>query len=215
MTDEEDNEVPDGVERDCLDLIYDDGTSINIAGHLVKIAGPQEDQLIGPRDLDSMIKEDDFAKCYEAALHFLEYRPRSEAELKQHLLYKRKFLAAAVNRAIVKLRELQLIDDKAFAEAWMRDRIAFKPKSGLMIKRELLLKGVNHEIINEVTDKIDDETNAYKAGIKKARLLHNLAYAEFYQRLASYLGRRGYNGEVVQMAVSRLWDTIHYDSSEK
>jgi len=204
-----------GVERGRVDLIYDDGTSINIAGHLVQKVGLQEDQLIDPFDLDCMIKEDDFNKCYEAALCFLEYRPRSEAELKQHLLYKRKFLAASVNCTIVKLRETQLIDDKAFAEAWMRDRIAFKPKSSLMIKRELLLKGVNYEIINEVTDKIDDEINAYKAGIKKARLLHNMEYAEFYKRLASYLGRRGYKGEVVQNVVSRLWDTIHHDSSEK
>ncbi len=193
-------------------VIFDDGAHIEIDRGIIKKAGIHVGREIDPDNLESSDKEDNFEKCYEAALHFLEYRARSEDELRRHLLLKRKFDNESVARSIIKLKEINLINDKAFAESWAQDRMSFKPKSRLMIKRELLQKGVDGETAGQVTDDIDDGESAYNAGIKKAKLIKDLEYFEFYKRLAAYLGRRGYSGDVVHGAVARLW---RYISDEK
>ena len=161
------------------------------------------------------MKEEDFSCCYEAALRFLDYRPRSEAELKGHLLYKRKYSAAIVKSVIVKLKKIGLVDDRVFALNWVIDRVTFKQKGSAVIRHELLQKGIDAETANLVTADIDDEANALKAGLKKARLLSKFDFQEFNRRLAPYLGRRGYGGEVIHRVVPILWDTVNRENLEK
>jgi len=151
--------------------------------------------------------EEDYEACYEAALHYLGYRPRSEAEIRRHLQYKHKFRAASIGRAVAKLKELNLIDDRAFSENWARERVNYRHKSSLMVRRELMQKGVDSATIESVTADIDDEANALSAGASKARQLSNLEYPEFYKRLAAYLSRKGYEAGLVQVVVRRLWES--------
>ena len=159
--------------------------------------------------------DDDYRACYEAALHYIEYRPRSEAEVIRHLRYKRRFQASSVSRAIAKLKKLQLIDDRVFSAMWARERVAHRHKSSLMVRRELMQKGVDAGTIDSVTADIDDEANALRAGMIKARLLGNLDYPEFYKRLASYLSRKGYEAGLVQGVVRRLWEDRMGDTEGK
>jgi len=161
------------------------------------------------------MKDEDFSRCYEAALRFLDYRPRSEAELRDHLLYKRKCGAAIVKLVLVRLKQMGLVDDRVFALNWAIDRVTFKQKSSAMIRHELLQKGIDVETVKLVIADIDDEANALKAGIKKARLLSKLNFLEFSRRLAPYLGRRGYSGEVIRKVIPLLWDTVNRKNLEK
>lgn len=161
------------------------------------------------------MKDEDFSSCYEAALRFLDYRQRSEAELRNHLLYKRKYSAATVKLVLVKLKQIKLVDDRAFALNWVADRVTHKQKSSVMIRHELLQKGIDFEIVDLATASVNDEANALKAGIKKARLLGNIDYLEFSRRLAPYLGRRGYSGDVVHKVIPLLWDIVNQENSEK
>ena len=208
-------ELKAGKTRGMVDVLFDDESTISIDKRLAEKAGLRLYSEIDIRSLDKIIKEDDADRCYEAALNYLEYRPRSEAELKQHLLYKRRFQGESVTNAIAKLKKLNLIDDRVFAENWTRDRIAYRPKSRLMIKRELLQKGVDYDIANEATQGVEDEAGAYKAGLKKARLLKGLEYPEFARRLSAYLARRGYAVDAVNSVTMRLWHEITGKKAEK
>ena len=161
------------------------------------------------------MKDEDFSCCYEAALRFLDYRPRSEAELRDHLLYKRKCSVATVKLVLVKLKQIGLVDDRVFALNWVIDRVTFKQKGSAVIRRELLQKGIDVETVNLVVADINDEANALKAGLKKARLLGNFNYLEFSRRLAPYLGRRGYGGEVIYKVIPLLWDTVNRENLGK
>jgi regulatory protein len=151
--------------------------------------------------------EDEYPQCYEAALKYIEYRPRSEAEVRRHLMFKRRFSQESVSRAIARLKKLKLIDDTAFSEMWARERVSHRHKSSLMVKRELMQKGVDNAVIQRVTGGINDEANALRAGISKARHLNELEYFEFYKRLAAYLSRKGFGAELVKGVVARLWES--------
>ncbi|MCX6001150.1 MAG: regulatory protein RecX [Chloroflexi bacterium] len=161
------------------------------------------------------MKDEDFNRCYETALHFLDYRQRSEAELRDHLLYKRKCSAESVKSVLDRLKQSGLVDDRAFAVNWTIDRVTYKQKSGAVIRQELLQKGIDPETANLAIAGVNDEANALKAGLKKARLLRNTSYLEFSRRLSSYLSRRGYSGEVVHKVIARLWDMVNQENPGK
>ncbi|MGA2367723.1 MAG: regulatory protein RecX [Dehalococcoidia bacterium] len=208
-------ELKAGKIRGMVDVLFDDQSTISVNRRLIEKAGLRLYSEIDIRSLDKIIKEDDADRCYEAALNYLEYRPRSEAEVKQHLLYKRRFQGESVTSAIARLKKLNLIDDRAFAENWTRDRNAYRPKSRLMIKRELLQKGVGYDIADEATQGVEDEAGAYKAGLKKAKLLKQFDYPQFAKRLAAFLARRGYAVDAVNSVTMRLWHEITGEKTEK
>lgn len=144
--------------------------------------------------------------CLDAAYHYLNYRPRSEAEVRQRL-HQRGFDNEVVEKAIVKLKEQNLIDDYAFARFWKENRQSFKPKSKRLIIKELKDKKVAQGIIEQVTDNIDDMDNAYKLGCRRMHVLAYLDYPDFYRRLSNYLSYRGFNYEVIKRTIALLWQT--------
>jgi regulatory protein len=188
-----------------VDLVFDDGTCFNADRRTVEAVGVHTMDEIDLDGLDREIKAEEYKKGFDAALTYLEYRPRSEAELRQYLCGKQRLSEEPVRLLIGKLKEMQLVDDKAFAETWMRDRAAFRPKSRLMITRELLQKGVDYDTARQAVNEVDDEESAYKAGLKKARLMRNADQAEFSKRLTAYLARRGFGGDVTRATVAKLW----------
>ncbi len=156
-------------------------------------------------DQIEQLKEADLFKgCFDAALHYLSYRPRSENEVKQRLR-RRGFDNKVIEEVIFALKERRLIDDVAFSEYWRNNRLSFSPRSGRLIKLELRQKGVAAGTADEVVKDVDDENCVYEAGLRKAGRLSNSDYDDFRRRLFGYLRRRGFNYETVNFAVARLW----------
>lgn len=154
------------------------------------------------------MEEADYSRCYDAALSYLDIRQRSESELRQHLVFKRKFPGELVERALSRLKSAGLVDDMSFARQWAHDRVTYRQRSRTRIRIELQQKGIPREVIDDVTSGIDDEENALKAGMKKGRLLVNIEYHQFYSRLSAYLLRQGYGGAVVNKVVALVWDSV-------
>jgi len=151
--------------------------------------------------------------CLDAAYYYLSYRPRSEGELR-HWLHKRGFANEVAEKAIARLREQNLSDDFAFAQFWKENRLSFRPKSKRLIKKELRDKKVAAEIIEQVTEDIDDEELAYKLGSSRMPALAHLDYPDFYRRLSSYLAYRGFNYEVIKRTATLLWQEKEQGETE-
>ena len=151
-----------------------------------------------------MISDNAFQRCLDIAYHYLTYRPRSEAEIKQHL-HQHGFDGNVMEKTIAKLKEQNLVDDLAFAQFWKDNRLSFRPKSKRLIQRELRNKKVAAEIVKLVTRDLDDEDNAYKLGCGRMHVLAHLDYPDFHRRLSSYLSYRGFSYEVIRRTMARLW----------
>ena len=138
------------------------------------------------------------------ALRYLSSRPRSEREVRRRL--ERAYDSPAVEHALERLRELDLLDDAAFARAWSRSRADHRPRSAAMIRRELQAKGVERDVAAASVEPLDDRENAYRAGL---RLLPSLAAADydtFRRRLWGRLERRGFPQSLIRETVARLWE---------
>ena len=71
--------------------------------------------------------------------------------------------------------------------------------------QELKQKGIDPEIIAATIAGIDDEGEAYRAGLRKAHSLRTTDFYEFRRKLGAFLHRRGFNYEVIEFMVDRLW----------
>ncbi|HEX79381.1 MAG TPA: regulatory protein RecX [Dehalococcoidia bacterium] len=143
--------------------------------------------------------------CYDAALRYLDYRPRSEYEIRQRL-YQHGFDGDSIKAAISRLKEQGLIDDGDFASFWRDNRQSFSPRSRWLVSLELKQKKVPEEVIEQVVSTIDDAENAYSVAQTKARSLANCDdYQSFRRRLGDHLKRRGFGYGVIIKTVERLW----------
>ena len=147
---------------------------------------------------------DSYQRCLNAAIRFLGYRPRSEAEIRQRLL-KRGYDNPNIEKAVARLKEQGLVDDAAFARFWIDNRESFSPRSRRLTRLELQRKGLDIDVIEQVVSEVDDSDSAYRAALSKARRLSPTDYQVFRRRLGQYLGRRGFDYEVIKETVERVW----------
>ena len=149
-------------------------------------------------------QEKSLDQAVSSALRYLSYRPRSEFEVRGRL--RRACHEQVVDLAVARLKELGLLDDRAFAHAWSLGRAAHKPRSAALVRRELLAKGVDREVAQASVDTLDDQESAYKAGLRAASSLRTADYTTFRRRVWGRLQRRGFNASIVRGVVARLWE---------
>ena len=87
----------------------------------------------------------------EACLRFLEARARSAAEVRRRLLL-HGYRADLVEGAIERLTELGMIDDAAFASAWVESRDRARPRGERALRQELRVKGIDRAVIDDVIE---------------------------------------------------------------
>jgi regulatory protein len=161
-------------------------------------------QELSDDQIEALAKSDDFRRCLNAAAHYLSYRPRSEAELRERL-GQRGFDGDNIKAALKQLKQQGLVDDVAFAQFWRDNRESFSPRSRWLTRLELKKKGVAEDIIDQVGDTVDDDDSAYRAAASKLRSLNRTDYRSFRRRLGEYLKRRGFSYGVINHTVRRRW----------
>lgn len=92
---------------------------------------------------------DDPAVVLNAAARFLEARSRSVAEVRRRLT-QTGYRPELVDGAIERLLDLGMLDDEAFARAWVESRDRAQPRGERAIRSELGLKGVDRASVDLV-----------------------------------------------------------------
>ena len=64
---------------------------------------------------------------------------------------------------------------------------------------------MGREVAEKAVAGLDDEANAYRAGLGRMRSLGGLDYVTFRRRLEGYRTRREFGTGVVRRAVEQLW----------
>lgn len=161
-------------------------------------------QELSQDQIEALARVDCQQRCLNAAVHYLSYRPRSEAELRKRLS-QRGFDNDSIEAVLKLLKQQALVDDVAFAQFWRDNRQSFRPRSRWLTKLELRQKGVAEDIIDQVVATIDDEDNAYRAAVTRLRSLPQTDYQNFRRRLGEYLKRQGFSYGVINHTVRRMW----------
>lgn len=100
------------------------------------------------------------------------------------------------------------INDREFARAWVRSRLVGRPKSKRVLIRELKLKGITKDIIEEVFQDqelgVDDLEIARQLALKKMKKYQGLDRNQLYQKLGGFLGRRGFDFSTIKKVIDEM-----------
>ncbi len=187
-----------------VNVFLDGKFAFSLEAEVVVREGLQVEQELSAGQIETLARSDHFHRCFNAAAHYLSYRPRSESELRERL-HRRGFDDDNLEAVIAKLKEQGLVDDVAFAQFWKDNRESFNPRSQWLTKLELRRKGIANDIIDQVVDTVNDDNSAYRAALSKARSLSLFDYQGFRRRLGEYLKRRGFGYEVINHTIEQLW----------
>jgi regulatory protein len=150
-----------------------------------------------------------------AALHragrLLSRRPRSAEELRARLRSD-GFSASVVEEAMTRLVQLRLVDDAAFARAWVEERAAGGRSPALLV-RELEARGVDRGVaeIAVAEEEVDELAQARNLAGRWLGRVAGLPPERQARRIAGVLGRRGFAADVVETALRSVlppegWD---------
>lgn len=170
----------------------------------IEAAKLKRGQFLSDAEIARLRALDERERAYERALRLLSYRPRSEGEVRGHLL--RKGIPPEVVAAVIeRLNREGYLDDAAFARFWVENREQFNPRGPWALRRELRQKGVAEPIIEEALAGLDSEASAYRAARRRLRRWKSMGYYDFRRAVGDYLRRRGFDYEVIAAVVERLW----------
>jgi regulatory protein len=157
-------------------------------------------------------------KASLAALRILEARPRSVAEVRTRL-GRKDFAPEAIDAAIARLGELELLDDAAFARYWVENRQAYRPRGAGALRDDLRRKGIDADVAAEILsdDALTGDESAGAWQVARAALRKYAGSHDrnaFMRRMGSYLQRRGYTFETIRPIVDQLWAEVS-EATEK
>lgn len=145
------------------------------------------------------LEKNQHKKILDKAYGYLARRDHSEGELKSKLL--KKFAPERlVERVITRLKKFGYVDDSKFARGWITSRLSAKPRGRIIIKRELLAKGVNNELVEKTLDLVYNRDREKKELVRLLNLRVNKypRTRKGRHKLISYLLRRGFLWEDVR-----------------
>jgi regulatory protein len=159
---------------------------------LESVPGSPED---APGDPEAVAR----AVCLRA----LTGAPKTRKQLAD-LLVKRGVPDEAAETVLDRFTEVGLIDDAAFARAWVNSRQAGRGLARRALGAELRAKGVDAEVAAEAVDLIDDDDErvaARRLVDRKVPAMRRLDRATATRRLMGMLARKGYNGGLAAAVV--------------
>ncbi|GAA2680574.1 recombination regulator RecX [Streptomyces lunalinharesii] len=127
-------------------------------------------------------------------LRLLTGSPRTRRQLAD-ALRERGIPDEAAEEVLARFEDVGLIDDAAFAEAWVESRHHGRGLARRALARELRTKGVDSALIDEAVGRLDaeqEESTARELVDRKLRTTRGLDRDKRLRRLAGMLARKGY-----------------------
>ncbi|AGK80574.1 recombination regulator RecX [Streptomyces microflavus] len=158
-----------------------------------------------PRDQrDRGEPRDPVEQARNICLRLLTGTPRTRKQLAD-ALRKREIPDEAAEEVLSRFEDVGLIDDAAFAGAWVESRHHGRGLARRALVRELRTKGVAPSVIDDAVGQLDadqEEETARELVARKLRSTRGLDRDKRLRRLAGMLARKGY-GEGMALRVVR------------
>jgi regulatory protein len=138
--------------------------------------------------------QDPAERARAICLRLLTGTPRTRKQLAD-ALEKREIPEDIAQEVLSRFEDVGLIDDAAFAGAWVESRHHGRGLARRALARELRTKGVEASLIEEAVGQLDsdrEEATARELVARKLRTTRGLERDKRLRRLAGMLARKGY-----------------------
>ncbi|MEU8588513.1 recombination regulator RecX [Streptomyces sp. NPDC048664] len=147
-----------------------------------------------PRAKEGESSGDPAERARAICLRLLTGTPRTRKQLAD-ALRKREIPEEVADEVLSRFEDVGLIDDGAFADAWVESRHHGRGLARRALARELRTKGVDSALIDEAVGQLDseqEEATARELVARKLRATRGLDRDKRLRRLAGMLARKGY-----------------------
>lgn len=161
----------------------------------------------------SLLRASENRHALEQAVRMLEQRDRSEAELLGRLR-DAGYSEASAEAARAKLAGAGYLNDRRYA-ATLLERLG-KKYGAIRLRRELQTKGVKQEIIAELLEETEPESQMASALTQARKALRGKTgdASTLYRRAYGALARRGYPPDVVRAALAEALGEMEQGQSD-
>ena len=192
------------VKRQGYYNIYIDGKyELSLSELDLASSGIKTNQNIDEKKLKELKNTQAKSKSYNFAIRYLALRPRSSHEVNEYLVYRKGFTQEEVEYTIHRLTNEKYINDQDFAEMWVRNRMLLSPKSERVLRLELVKKGIDKQLIDNVLlslteqDMLDSIIEVINKKLRQQKFRDK-------QKLTESLSRQGYNYGLIKKAFEEL-----------
>ncbi|MGP1599020.1 regulatory protein RecX [Peptoanaerobacter stomatis] len=155
---------------------------------------------------EEMLLENQKKLAKQQALRILSSSSKTRKELINRLRQK-KFTQDAVDYAMNFVDKYEFINEEDMAEKLVSGAYKHKKYSKRKIQNELRQKGIDYEVINELTSDIDDDEeyeNAMHFAQKKYKSISAKDNETIKRRLISALSYRGFNYDIIRKVIDKI-----------
>ena len=193
--------------------IYADGEFVlGISAETLLRFGLRLGDEISPVLITAIEKAEELVGAKGVALRFLTVRPRTEREIRDKLREK-EFGDEEIAQTITALKSSGLLDDAAFATMYIRDAFAGRGAGKILLKKKLLLLGVDKSVIDEAIEETFAGVDVQAAALTLARQFvkktENLKKGEIAMkkrnRVSAFLARKGYGWDVIGAVLKEVF----------
>lgn len=142
------------------------------------------------------------------AIDYISYKPRTTYETRKKLLIA-GYDEMLIDLTLSHLSENGLLNDKAYADRWVAERLRLKPRSKRMLTYELRKKGIPEDLIQSAVEDVDDLESALEISKKRLFRYEGFSKYEFRSKLGNFLAGKGFSFEIISETIDIMWHQIN------
>ncbi|WP_217594590.1 regulatory protein RecX [Cohnella sp. GbtcB17] len=164
-----------------------------------------KDRRLSPEEWEMLRKEQEKEEAYRSALYMLDFKARTQTELRRGLARK-GYAAEAIDGCLERLNRQGYINDAMFAQRFAEQRVTGQKKGSRLVRQELMQRGVDKREIDEAIKGLDEEaerSSALALAVKRWPSIKGKSERERQMKLMNMLLRRGFPGAAAREAVRK------------
>ena len=146
----------------------------------------------------TVVQESSELIAFNLAMKYVGSRLKTEQQIKDYL-YKKDYHRSTVDVVVEKLKEYKIIDDKTYAETYIRTNPNFSKNK---LKQKLFSSGVKSENMDESLVEVDDEISCRRNAEKYLR--NKIVDKQTIEKLIRRLQGMGYGWETIKSTLNYL-----------
>jgi len=162
---------------------------------------------LNPEEMREILAAEELNRAEQYALRYLGHRPRTEKEVFDYIVSK-GFHAEQSQTIVGELKSKGYINDEAFAQQWIEERMRLRPRGRYLLMQELTNKGIDEGIALQKLAQIlnqEDEIAMIVQLIQKKFRGHSFESEwEMKKKVIPFLQRKGFSLDHSLTAISKI-----------
>lgn len=196
--------------RKSLVALYIDGEfAVNVDKETFLISRYKVGSQITDEEFYDLTRKSENKRAKEKAFYLIEHRDHSSKELFDKI--KKSTNEESAYLAVKKLKDLELINDAAFAKRYASELFNRKKFAAKRVKYELIKKGIDKEIVNEIIEDVEIDPKEQILELLLGKYKNAMYDEKRLKRAIAALQRYGYNWEDIRSVLEDLKSNFDND----